>query len=293
MTNKAFPRLRGPLRMILGMLSMAFIAACQTGDDEGSTGNEILSGGTEQDGSPSVSIPVRHYHYPEANQNVVLQDDLPDTVIIRLNGIPGRFGGRPTADDLFDTALAHGAAFTIPWARLLLAPGTQPIPYIREPISMDSVTPAGVNIMRVGTFAEGSPENDVFPDSVFEGYSFYDTERKIGAMAVYFSGPATVHADYPLCDSTRIRMHLAIPAAGFYILYQVRTGDTIALALLPDLKNLVFSVRTSSDANFTYAKEAYDRQWGCLMAGAEAKSGAGNPGLAGPLSFRDWMALGR
>ncbi len=291
MTTKAFPRPRLSSRMFLAMLSMGFIAACQTGT--GTADIEFPGGGTEQNGSPSVSFPIRHYHYPEANENVVLKDDLPDTVLIRLNGIPGRFGGNPTADHLFDTAMARGASFPVPWARLLLAPGTQPIPYIRERNSMDSVTPAGVNIMRIGTFADGGTDSDIFPDSVFEGYSFYDTKRKIGTLPMYFSGPATVHADYPLCDSTRIRMHLQIPSAGFYFLYQVRTGDAIAFALLPDLKDLVFSVRTSSDANFTYAMEAYDRQWGCLMAGAEAKSGAGKPGMPGPLSFRDWMALSR
>jgi hypothetical protein len=286
--NKGYTRHRSSFRAVLGILSAALFSACQTTDDSG-TPNDA----SDQNGSPSVAFQVQHYHYPDADQNAVRLDDLPDPILIRLNGIPGRLGGSPTADHLFDTALAGGASFQVPWARLLQVPTTQPVPFIRVPKTVDSISPASVKIMRVGTFADGIPDDNVFPDSVFEAYGFYDTELEIGATAVYFSGPATIHADYRLCDSTRMVTHLDIPSAGFYFLYLARKADTYSYVLLPGLHNLVFSVRTLSSVNYDYVMGEYARQFGCLTDEGEPVAGAAKIGLAGPPSFREWLALSR
>ena len=286
--RKSLPRLRHPILVILGISASALFTACGSGD-EGGTG----PGGTDQNGSPAVTLQVRHYHYPEANENTVVVDDIPDPITIRLNGIPGQFGGTPTEDRLFDTTLARGESFTIPWARLLQAPGTQPLPYIKEPVGLDSVTPASVKIMRVGTFAEAEPDQDIYPDSASEGYGFYDMTLKTGATAMYFSGPAMIHADYPLCDGTRLVTRLDIPAAGFYFMYLKRSGGNLGFALLPNVKNLIFGVRTSSNANYQYSMEEYSRIFACLYDDELFKAGAGKAGGAVPLSFREWQALSR
>src|SRR6185369_7584224 len=97
--SKILPRRYGFVPTILALSALALFTGCETSDSGGSTG-----GRTEQNGSPTLSFRVRHYHYPEANDNAVVLDDLPGTVIVRLNGIPGRFGGRPNEDHLFDTA---------------------------------------------------------------------------------------------------------------------------------------------------------------------------------------------
>jgi hypothetical protein len=286
-------RLRHPILAILVLSASALFTACEFGGGDGTAPD-----GTNQKGSPAVTLQVRHYHYPEANENAVVANDIPDPITIQLNGIPGHFGGTPTEDHLFDTTLAGGASFSIPWARLLQAPGTQPLPYIKEPFGMDSVSPASVKIMRVGTFAEAVLNEGVYPDSLFEGYGFYDVALKIGATAMYFSGPATLHADSRLCDSTRFLTHVEIPAAGFYFLYLRRSGGNLGFALLPTVQNLVFGVRTSSSANYDYSMAEYERMWGCLngeeplKAGA-GTTGAGKTGAVGPLSFREWFALSR
>lgn len=272
----------------MAFFASAFFTACEPGG-EGGTGPD----GTNQTGSPAVTLQVRHYHYPEANLNAVVVDDIPDPITIQLNGIPGHFGGTPTEDHLFDTTLIGGAAFSIPWNKLLQAPGTQPLPYIKEQPGMDLVSPASVRIMRVGTFADDGSDQGVYPDSITEGYGFYDVKLKTGATAMYFSGPATIHSDYRLCDSTRLLTHLDIPAAGFYFLYLKRSGGNLGFALLPTVNDLVFGVRTSSDANLEYSIAEYSRMWGCFNDEEQFKSGAGRIGNAGPFSFQEWRALSR
>lgn len=286
--SKPFPRLYHPILAVLGISASALFTSCEPSDDGGAG-----PGRTALNGSPAVNLKVRHYHYPEANQNGVVVDDIPDPITIQLNGIPGQFGGTPTQDHLFDTTLTGGASFSIPWARLLQVPGTQPLPFIKEPAGVDSVTPASVKIMRVGTFADAVLDEGVYPDSIFERYGFYDVKLKIAAMAMYFSGPATIHADFPLCDSTRFLTHLDIPAAGFYFLYQSRSGGNLGFALLPTVENLVFDVITSSDANYTYFMEEYERTWGCLYDEEPLKGRAGKTAGAGPLSFREWLTFNR
>jgi hypothetical protein len=291
---KPLSPLRHPIMGALGILAWVLFSACETGDDGGN--GPVETGPNEM---PEVTLKVRHSHYPEANRNSVVVDDIPDPITILLNGIPGRFGGRPTNDHLFDTALARGASFTIPWARLLQVPGTQPRPFIKEPGSMDSVSPASVKIMRVGTFAEAVVDQGVYPDSGFEAYGFFDVELEIGATAMYFSGPATIHSDFRLCDSTRFLTHLDIPAAGFYFLYLNRSGGNLGLEMLPTVNNLVFEVMTASDINSSYTMAEYTRLWGCFYDegqgpdGAGKTGGAGKSGGVGPLSYREWFALSR
>ncbi|MEO7425039.1 MAG: hypothetical protein ABI036_07620 [Fibrobacteria bacterium] len=122
--SNSFPRLCNPILAMLGVFATAFLTSCEPNDSGGT-----VNGETEQNGLPSVSFQVKHFNYPEANQNAKVIDDIPDPITIKLNGIPGRFGGTPTPDHLFDTTLIGGASFSIPWARLLQAPGTQPLSF--------------------------------------------------------------------------------------------------------------------------------------------------------------------
>jgi hypothetical protein len=292
--SKPLSPLRHPILGILGLFAWVLFTACEPGGDGGTFPIE-----PEPKEMPEVTLQVRHSHYPDADRNAVVVDDIPDPITIQLNGIPGRFGGLPTKDHLFDTTLAGGASFTIPWARLLQVPSTQPLPFIKAPGGVDSVSPAGVRIMRVGTFAEAVPDQGVYPDSAFEAYGFFDVELEIGATAMYFSGPATIHSDFRLCDSTRFLTHLDIPAAGFYFLYLNRSGENLGLALLPTVKNLVFDVMTSSDINSNYTMTEYTRLWGCFYdegqwpGGAGKTGGSGKSDGVGPFSYREWLALSR
>ena len=264
-----------PKRMSLSAvagLAMMVLSGCDSGTETGD--------GEEPQGSPSLSLRVRHAHHTATYYDAVITNDVPKPVHIELNGIPGRFEGTPTSDILFDTLLTDDSPFLVPWERLLQSTTTRPLPFLGGSMLVDSVTPDTTRIMRMGTFADGESGGAVFPDSLLEAYSLYDTSFQAGITAVYFSGPATIHVDRTLCDSTRVKFQLQIPGAGFWLLRTIQSGKEMRLTLLGDTKNLVFGVNTLSEAGADFIGEEFQRLWGC-MAGLQ-KTGTGK-------GMVDWM----
>lgn len=240
---------------ILSCLAMMGLTSCISG---GAVGDE-----SEPKASPTISVTVRHVHYPAANDIPVIKNDVPKPVRIELNGIPGKFEGTPTSDNLVDTVLIDDSPFRITWERLMQVPTTQPLPFIGSML-VDSVTPAATKIMRMGTFAGDASDESVFPDSLFESYGLFDTSLNVGVTAVYFSGAATIHADRLLCDSTRVKFQLRIPGAGFWLFYTSQSGKEMRLSLLGDTRNLVFGVSTFSQAGLDYIMAKLEGWQGCL-----------------------------
>lgn len=267
---------KNPLRIpssSMALLAMLALSSCESG-----TGN---GDGKDPQGSPPVSLHVRHVHFPTTFYNGVVKNDLPRPVRIELNGIPGQFDGFPTEDILFDTVLADDSPFPLRWEQLLQAPLTQPQPFVGGGMIVDSVTPASTRIMRMGTFADDGTGENVFPDSLFEAYGIYDTVLKVGVTAVYFSGPATLYADKMLCDSTHLKFQVRIPGAGFWFLYTQYSGKNMSMSLLGNPDNLVFSVNTISEAGFDFIESETERLWGCLMPVEKVGVGTGLPDWLG------------
>jgi hypothetical protein len=254
--------------------SNTFIACTTDGPDE--DGND----------SSAISLEVRHVHFAEPGQEAEIVDDLPETLSILLNGIPGNFFGTPTEDTLLVKTVPKSGSFRIPLDTLADFPAsTRPAPYGPAPLEFGSVSPASVGIMRIGTFAEGGTGGSVLTDSVYEGYGIYDLSLKTLVSMIYFTGAARILADYELCDSSRFKIDISIPGKGFYFLYQKTEGTTSSVSLAPSAANRVFSVITMSQDYEDYFWTLNESQRGCFSD--PAKTGTA-PSL--PSALRFWMA---
>ncbi|MDB5049822.1 MAG: hypothetical protein JWO30_2893 [Fibrobacteres bacterium] len=241
----------------LSVMTLALFTAC-INDETGAPG-----GGGEI-GKPDVSFQIKHMHFAQASMDFQLVDDLPAKVKIELAGIPGDFFGSPSEDSLFNLLVASGSSFRIPWEGLANFPSTtQPAPYTPERKFFDAVSPASVKIMRIGTFAEAESGGPVLGSEAGEGYGFFDPTLKVFAVLVYFSGAATLSADYALCDSSRFSADVRIPAAGFYFLYQKIEGKKVTVALLPSVSSLQYGVMSFAPAFLDYQSAQMEAQHGC------------------------------
>jgi hypothetical protein len=192
-------------------------------------------------------------------------ESLPAQVHVELSGIPGRFGGRPTDDTLFGAWVDTKSGFS-PWAALSSFPATtQPEIWVPVPgEDFDSIAPASVKIMRIGTFASGGENGEsVLPDSLYEGYGFIDANLRTAASLMYFSGPARVYADVDLCDSSHFQADMRVPSAGFYFIYQKTQGKDFSYELLPSLTGLSYAIMTFSDTFDAHLTRMEDARFGC------------------------------
>jgi hypothetical protein len=209
-----------------------------------------LSGPDAETHEPvSVSLlPIRHLHMGSAGFQAEVRNDLPESLIITLNSIPGKMGGSPQNEDAFVQTLSSQSTLRVPWDSLI-AGGHLGVPALyADSMPVASVTPATVRMMRIGTFADALEWEDLYPDSQALGYGFYSLKYQLPVVALYFDGPTRLNGMTSLCDGTPVSADASVPKAGLYFFTSQFNGSRYAFSPLADTENLVFAVSTFSQA---------------------------------------------
>lgn len=195
---------------------------------------------------------VKHMHFGSASLAAEPRNDLPESVLVTLNSIPGKFGGNPQSEHEFQRLISSSDELVVKWDSLISGghlgnPATH-----SDSQPFQSVSPATVRLMRIGTFIDAPEEGAIFPDSGFETIGFYSPSEKVNVSAIYFDGPAELKGMRATCDGTPVKADLSIPKAGLYFIFNRFENNQIHYLLLRDSKDLVFSVFTYSQVHQDY-----------------------------------------
>lgn len=202
---------------------------------------------------------LKHMHFGAASLKADPAGDLPDSLLTTLNSIPGKFGGSPQADHEFQRLMASNAVLRVNWDSLILGGHLGSPALYSDSQPFQSLSPASVRIMRIGTFLGSPDDGAVFPDSAQESYGFYSVGEDAQVMAVYFDAPVGGVGVQALCDGTPVQAELKITKAGLYFLVMRFDGTKITYSMVTDPGDLIFAVFTHSQANRDFLSELMGR----------------------------------
>ncbi len=202
-----------------------------------------------------TNFTFKHMHFSTSSMKADMRADLPESLVVRLNSIPGKFGGFVQNEDEFVRRMASNAVLRVNWDSLILGGhlGSPAIYSDSQPFK--SLSPASVRMMRIGTFIDAPDDEPIFPDSVVESFGFYSASENAQVNAVYFDAPIEGVSAKTLCDGTPIQADLKITKAGLYFLTSRFEGAKITYSLVTNPGDLVFAVFTHSQANLDFVTE--------------------------------------